>query len=88
MADTTQQEVVPAITPLTEGSAGAGPPPDSTFKMRGRDDGRSPGSDQIVWTFTGTEPDFAGTGFAGGTPTPIGSLVPGSVVKVATLGQP
>lgn len=55
----------------------------STFKMRGRDNGRTPGSDYIVWTFTGALPDFAGTGFAGGTPTPIGSLIAGSVVNVA-----
>ncbi len=54
------------------------------FKMRGRDDGRTPGSDYIVWTSTGS-PDFAGTGFASGDPTPLGNLIVGSVVKIATL---
>lgn len=62
--------------------------PESTFKMRGRDAGRSPGSDYIIWIFTGLTPDFAGTGYAGGTPTPIGALIIDSVVKVVTLGQP
>jgi len=61
------------------GSSGAPPP---TFKMRGRDNGRTPGSDYIIWSYTGTEPDFAGTGFTGGTPTPIGSLIVGSVVNL------
>ncbi len=57
-----------------------------TFKMRGRDDGRSPGSDYIIWLHTGAEPDFAGAGFAGGTPTPIGSLIAGSVVNITPVG--
>lgn len=98
MADTPQVEVPSApLEPVAqerddhEQSLGfeivSGPAP-ATFKMRGRDDGRTPGSDYIVWIFTGAEPDFAGIGFAGGTPTPIGALIPGSVVKVVTLGQP
>lgn len=53
-----------------------------TYKMRGRDSGRTPGNDYIVWTATG-DPDFAGTGYAGGSPTPIGALVAGSVVQIA-----
>jgi len=59
---------------------GGGGVAQTKFKMRGRDDGRSPGSDYIVWTHTGTSPDFAGAGFATGTPTPIGSLVASSVI--------
>ncbi len=54
------------------------------YKMRGQDDGRAPGADFIVWISTGT-PDFNGDGFSGGAPTPIGSLVSGSVVQVVEL---
>ncbi len=56
------------------------------FKMRGRDDGRTPGMDYITWIHVGSDPDFAGTGFSGGDPTPIGSLIPGSVVNADELG--
>lgn len=61
------------------GTSGA---PPSIFKMRGRDDGRPAGSDYIVWVHQGDEADWAGSGFSGGTPTPIGNLVAGSVVVV------
>jgi hypothetical protein len=74
----------PASAALLTGGRGSGA--SFTYKMRGRDDGRAPGSDYIVWTSAG-EPDFGGAGFAGGTPTPIGSLVAGSVVNTAVLGD-
>lgn len=97
MADTPQVEIDPApLEPFDQEVDSHDqsvivttlPAPIPTFKMRGRDDGRTPGSDYIIWIFTGLTPDFAGIGFAGGSPTPIGSLIPGSVVKVVTLGQP
>ena len=96
MADTPQVQV-PIVAPIAQSEDSHGQvlavefqigPIISTFKMRGRDAGRSPGSDYIVWIFTGAEPDFAGTEYAGGTPTPIGALIVGSVIKVVTLGLP
>lgn len=62
------------------GRATADVSPPNVYKMRGRDDGRTPGSDYIIWTSTGSEADFAGAGFSGGSPTPIGSLIAASVV--------
>lgn len=88
LLDVGSLRVTPDDTPMAfegSGAFGGGGVSLPTFKMRGRDNGRAPGSDYIVWTFTGAEPDFAGTGFAGGLPTPIGSLIAGSVVKLATL---
>jgi hypothetical protein len=51
------------------------------FKMRAQDDGAAPPG-YVTW-ISQNDPDFAGTGFAGGTPTPIGSMIPGSAVVVA-----
>jgi hypothetical protein len=62
-----------------EGGGAAG-----NFKMRGRDDGGTPGDDYITWISVGS-PDFAGAGYSGGSPTPVGDLIAGSVVKVAEL---
>lgn len=93
MADFTQQVLSVSTSTLTRdghtqqqveiGGGGAAP---ISFKMRGRDAGRAPGSDYIIWVFTGDEPDFAGTGFAGGDPTPIGALIVNSVVNLGELG--
>lgn len=58
------------------GGGGGGPVID--YKMRARDDG-VPAPGYVTWISTGS-PDFAGTGFSGGTPTPVGSMIPGSAV--------
>lgn len=51
------------------------------YKMRAQDDGVAlPG--YVTWIST-DDPDFAGAGFSGGTPTPVGSMIPGSAVVVA-----
>jgi len=54
------------------------------FKMRAVDDGAPPPG-FVTWIVTG-EPDFAGVYFATGTPTPIGSMVPGSAILISTWG--
>lgn len=51
------------------------------FKMRARDDG-VPAPGYVTWVVT-DEPAFDGAGFSGGTPTPVGSMIPGSAVVVA-----
>ncbi len=48
------------------------------YKMRAQDSGATPPG-YVTWVVSG-EPDFAGSGYSGGTPTPIGAMVPGSVV--------
>lgn len=50
------------------------------YKMRAIDDGAAPPG-YVTWV--ATTPDFAGAGFSGGTPTPVGSMVPGSAVVAA-----
>lgn len=57
---------------------GGGPAVITKYKMRGRDDG-VPAPGYVTWVVTGS-PDFAGAGFSGGTPTPVGSMIPGSAV--------
>lgn len=52
--------------------------PTRYYKMRAQDSGAAPPG-YVTWVSTGS-PDFAGVGYAGGTPTPIGAMVPGSVV--------
>ncbi len=55
--------------------------PTTYFKMRAQDDGgAAPG--YVTWITQG-EPDFSGTGFSGGSPTPSGSMIPGSAQVVA-----
>lgn len=68
------------------------PPPTVYYKMRGEDDGETPGTSTyfVFWTAVGA-PDFLGTGFSGGqhsdgTP-PTGALVVGSAVVMGTLTQ-
>ena len=46
--------------------------------MRAQDQGRAAGSNYTVWV--SSSPDFAGAGYAAGTPTPTGAMVAGSVV--------
>jgi hypothetical protein len=48
------------------------------YKMRGRDDG-APAPGYVTWISSGS-PDFGGSGYPGATPTPVGNLIPGSVV--------
>jgi len=48
------------------------------FKMRAQDSGAAPPG-YVTWTAMGT-PDFAGTGYSGGTPTPVGPMVSGSAI--------
>lgn len=51
------------------------------YKMRAQDDGVAlPG--YVTWVAT-DDPDFAGAGFSGGTPTPVGSMIAGSATVVA-----
>jgi hypothetical protein len=52
------------------------------YKMRAQDSGVAPPG-YVTWSVTGS-PDFAGAGYVGGTPTPIGSMVPGSATVVAS----
>lgn len=83
------------VTPVVEISVpGGGEGSDSTsivdeevvvvlgYKMRAQDSGATPPG-YVTWSVTGS-PDFAGAGYSGGTPTPIGSMVPGSATVVAT----
>ncbi len=51
------------------------------YTMRAIDAGRPAGSNYITWE--ATTADFAGAGYASGSPTPIGSMVVGSAVVVA-----
>ena len=50
------------------------------YKMRAQDDG-VPAPGFVTWVSVG--PDFPGTGFSGGTPTPVGSMIPGSAVAIS-----
>jgi hypothetical protein len=50
------------------------------YRMRARDSGVAPPG-YVSWT--ATEPDFIGNGYSGGTPTPVGPMIAGSVVKLA-----
>ncbi|KKL99146.1 hypothetical protein LCGC14_1817340 [marine sediment metagenome] len=52
----------------------------SYYKMRAQDDG-VPAPGFVTWISIG--PDFTGTGFSGGTPTPVGSMIPGSAVAIS-----
>lgn len=48
------------------------------YKMRARDSGASPPG-YVTWVVQGV-PDLAGAGYPGASPTPVGAMVPGSVV--------
>jgi hypothetical protein len=52
--------------------------PTRYYKMRARDSGAAPPG-YVTWVVVG-DPDFAGSGYSGGSPTPIGAMVVGSVV--------
>jgi hypothetical protein len=54
----------------------------SYFKMRAQDSGASPPG-YVTWVVQ-DEPDFAGAGYSSGVPTPVGAMVPGSVVVAAS----
>lgn len=82
IAGTTEGRV--GSIPAQEQGASGGGGDVEFFKMRARDAGRPPGADYIMWTSSPT-PDFAGAGYGGGDPTPIGAMIPGSVVKIATI---
>lgn len=45
------------------------------YKMRAQDSGGG----YVTW-ISSFSPDFAGSGYAGGSPTPVGPMVPGSAV--------
>lgn len=62
---------------------GAAPQPlgggaSKSYFMSARDSGRVSPNDFVVWK--STVADHAGAGYAGATPTPLGSMVAGSVV--------
>ena len=60
---------------------GDGPSPVTLkYKMRGIDSGAAPPG-YVTWISEGA-PDFAGVGYSGGSPPPISTLVPGSVVQI------
>jgi hypothetical protein len=60
---------------------GGGLGPTVFYKMRARDDGvAAPG--YVTWVVE-DNPDFGGAGFSGGSPTPVGSMIPGSAQVVA-----
>ena len=62
-------------------SAGGGGGPTVYFKMRARDTGvAAPG--YVTWV-SSPDPDFGGLGYSGGSPTPVGIMVPGSAQVVA-----
>ena len=49
-----------------------------SYKMRAQDRNVAlPGF--VTWISTGS-PDFAGVGYPGGTPTPVGPMIPGSAI--------
>jgi hypothetical protein len=56
------------------------------YKMRAQDSGASPPG-YVTWVSSGS-PDFSGVGYAGGTPTPVGAMVAGSVVVAAEWSEP
>lgn len=86
--DQNQQLVVPTVVASLPGgglgSNGTDIPtvtqidPTRYYKMRAQDSGASPPG-YVTWVAVGS-PDFAGAGYSGGTPTPIGAMIPGSVV--------
>lgn len=57
---------------------GGGGGPTVYFKMRARDDG-VPAPGYVTWVAS-NDPDFVGAGYLGGTPAPIGAMVPNSAV--------
>jgi len=70
------------LAPLVGGSSwtlgGGGAAVVQKYKMRAQDrDAGLPG--YVTWVATGT-PDFLGTGYGGGTPTPVGPMIPGSAI--------
>lgn len=52
-----------------------------SYFMRARDAGRSSPNDWVAWFSLSA--DFAGSGYSGATPTPIGSMVAGSASVVS-----
>ena len=71
--------IPPGITMNFTDPGGGGPPAVVPYyKMRAQDDG-SPAPGYITWVALNS-PDFAGAGFSGGTPTPVGSMIPDSAV--------
>lgn len=54
------------------------------YMMLAQDQGRPAGSNYSVWKSTGS-PDFAGAGYAGSSPTPVGAMVVGSVRILARI---
>lgn len=71
--------VPPGVTMTFTDPGGGGPPAViSYYKMRAQDDG-VPAPGYVTWIAT-TNPDFAGTGFPGGAPAPVGNMVPGTAV--------
>lgn len=52
----------------------------TSYLMRALDSGRAAGSNYICWT--GSSPDYSGAGYSSGSPTPISSMVGGSVVVI------
>jgi hypothetical protein len=51
-----------------------------SYKMRAQDDGVPPPG-YVTW-ISANNPDFAGVGFPGGVPTPVGGMVGGSATVV------
>lgn len=68
--------------PVLNSSIGGGAGLTYYYRMRAQDSGASPPG-YVSWTVL-TAPDFVGAGYSGGTPTPIGPFVPGSIVIAET----
>jgi hypothetical protein len=76
-----EMEAVWAAPPMSTAFMPVGGPATKYYKMRAQDDGVAlPG--YVTWVAQDT-PDFAGVGFSGGTPTPVGSMIAGSATVVA-----
>ena len=64
-----------------------GPTATSYYKMRAQDSGSEFGPRYITWIVQ-DEPDFAGVGYSGGEPTPVGAMVPGSAIVATEWEEP
>lgn len=63
---------------LSSSIGGGGAGPMYYYRMRAQDSG-VPLPGYVSWTVV-MAPDFAGVGYGGGTPTPVGPAVPGSII--------
>lgn len=72
---------IDSVGEILAAGGGGGPTITLYFKMRAQDSGASPPG-YVTWVVQNA-PDFAGAGYSGGTPTPVGAMVLGSAVVAA-----